>query len=74
MELKYKGQEIGLIGSNTAKIFDKSKRKWIKFVEIIIGEDSFDNSSAIFSASFSEIPPTTNGRTLLYPNFCRNGI
>ena len=31
LELKYKGQEIGLVGSDTAKIFDKTKGRWIKF-------------------------------------------
>ena len=31
LELKYKGQEIGLAGTTTGKIFDKKKARWINF-------------------------------------------
>ncbi len=31
LELKYKCQEIGLIGMNSTKIFDKPRKKWVKF-------------------------------------------
>ena|SRR3989344_6334504 len=31
LELNYKGQEIGLVGVDSAKIFDKRKKKWIRF-------------------------------------------
>ena len=31
LELRYKGQEIGLIGVDSAKIFDKKNQKWIKY-------------------------------------------
>ena len=31
LELKYKGQEIGLAGTTTGKIFDKKKGRWTKF-------------------------------------------
>ena len=31
MELNYLGHEIGLTGTDSAKIFDKGKQKWIRF-------------------------------------------
>ena len=31
LELNYSGQEIGIIGTDSANIFDKTKGKWVKY-------------------------------------------